>query len=429
MDISIVIPCYRSGENIRKVVSRIDEVLTKEDLSYEIIMVNDGSPDNTFEIIDDIASKRTNTLAIDLARNKGQHAALMAGFHYAQGDYIITHEDDGQSDAAYIPQMVEKLIAGYDVAALTFTDRGKRSLFRRFGSFVEETTSEWMIPRPKGIYVPIFFAAKRFVIEEVLKYDQPFPYLEGLILRSTYNIALVEGNQKERMDGASGYTLTKLIRLWLNGFTSFSIMPLRLATVLGFSFAGVGVLMGLYIAFRKLIHHHTVPGWTSTVSSMLLMFGLVLTMLGLIGEYVGRIYMCINKTPQFLVRRVTGASCQNQIVPRSEGIVLNLKSLDNSADLLTDFYKAMGYPGSGEALRQEAEEKLRMSSPIAMVRDGRVVACGCLYCAHPEARLERPAVVAGYAGQNVERDIIRYARQYAKLCGCIMEDMDAAAVV
>ncbi len=305
MDLSIIIPCYCSGNNIRKVVSDIDATLANKDMSYEIIMVNDGSPDNTFEIIDDIAKNRENTYAIDLARNCGQHAAIMAGFNYAKGEMIATCEDDGQTDVVIIPTLIEKLNEGYDVAAPEYKERGERSLFRRFGTACATAMANWMIPRPKGILVPIFFVAKRFVIKEIIKYNQPYPYLEGLILRSTFNIALIEAKQNERLEGKSGYTLKKMINLWLNGFTSFSIKPLRISIIFGMLSAVVGVLVGIYVIINKLIHTDVLMGWSSTISIMLFMFGIAFVILGMIGEYVGRIYLCINKTPQFVVRQVS----------------------------------------------------------------------------------------------------------------------------
>ncbi len=305
MDLSIIIPCYCSGNNIRKVVSDIDATLANKDMSYEIIMVNDGSPDNTFEIIDDIAKNRENTYAIDLARNCGQHAAIMAGFNYAKGEMIATCEDDGQTDVVIIPTLIEKLNEGYDVAAPEYKERGERSLFRRFGTACATAMANWMIPRPKGILVPIFFVAKRFVIKEIIKYNQPYPYLEGLILRSTFNIALIEAKQNERLEGKSGYTLKKMVNLWLNGFTSFSIKPLRISIIFGMLSAVVGVLVGIYVIINKLIHTDVLMGWSSTISIMLFMFGIAFVILGMIGEYVGRIYLCINKTPQFVVRQVS----------------------------------------------------------------------------------------------------------------------------
>lgn len=309
MDLSIIIPCYCSGNNIKKVVSDIDETLRSENLSYEIIMVNDGSPDNTFEIIDEIAKSRDNTYAVDLAKNSGQHSAIMAGFNFAKGELIATCEDDGQTQVSIIPQLIAKVNEGYDVAAPEYKERGKRSLFRQFGTKCAIAMGNWMIPRPKGILVPIFFVAKRFVIKEIIKYNQPYPYIEGLILRSTFNIALIEAKQNERLEGKSGYTLKKMINLWLNGFTSFSIKPLRLSIIFGMASAFIGALVGIYVIISKIVNTNVLMGWTSTIAIMLFMFGVILVVLGMIGEYVGRIYLCINKTPQFVVRQVT---CKNQ---------------------------------------------------------------------------------------------------------------------
>lgn len=304
MDLSIIIPCYCSGNNIKKVVNDIDITMKTTELSYEIIMVNDGSPDNTFQIISEIAENRDNTYAVDLARNSGQHAAIMAGFNYAHGEIIATCEDDGQTQVNIIPQLIDKLNEGYDVAAPEYKERGKRSLFRQFGTKCATAMANWMIPRPKGVLVPIFFVAKKFVIKEIIRYNQPYPYIEGLVLRSTFNIALIEAKQNERLEGKSGYTLKKMINLWLNGFTSFSIKPLRLSIFLGVFSAIIGIVVGIYVIINKLLHPSILSGWSSTIAVILFMFGIAFLILGMIGEYVGRIYLCLNKTPQFVVRQV-----------------------------------------------------------------------------------------------------------------------------
>lgn len=306
MDISFVIPCYCSGNNIRKVIQEIDDIMDSMALTYEIIMVNDGSPDNTFEILEDIVKSHQNAMAIDLARNSGQHAAIMAGFNFAKGDLIATCEDDGQSDISIVPQLISKVKEGFDVAAPRYLDRGKRSLFRRFGTKCNSLISNWMIPRPKGLFVPIFFVAKRFVIKEIINYNQPYPYIEGLVLRSTFSIALIDARQNERVEGKSGYTFGKMISLWLNGFTSFSIKPLRLSLFIGLIVAFFGFIMGVYIVINKLVHPEVLLGWSSIIAVILFMFGLLFIILGMIGEYVGRIYLCINKTPQYVVRKVIG---------------------------------------------------------------------------------------------------------------------------
>lgn len=304
MDISIIIPCYCSGNNIVSVVEEIKTVLTEEKKSYEIILVNDGSPDNTYEIISGIANKNNNIYAVDLAKNCGQHAAIMAGFKYAKGELIMTCEDDGQTQLSILPQLIDKINEGYDVAAPKYQDRGKRSLFRRLGTKCAILMGNWMIPRPKGMLVPIYFVAKKFVIKEILKYNQPFPYIEGLILRSTFNIALVDAKQNERLSGRSGYTFKKMINLWLNGFTSFSIKPLRASVFCGIFSSIVGILVGIYVVIQRIFNDNIVSGWSSIIAVMLFMFGIVLLVLGMIGEYVGRIYLCINMSPQYVVRQV-----------------------------------------------------------------------------------------------------------------------------
>ena len=304
MDISIIIPCYCSGNNIVSVVEEIKTVLTEEKKSYEIILVNDGSPDNTYEIISGIANENNNIYAVDLAKNCGQHAAIMAGFKYAKGELIMTCEDDGQTQLSILPQLIDKINEGYDVAAPKYQDRGKRSLFRRLGTKCAILMGNWMIPRPKGMLVPIYFVAKKFVIKEILKYNQPFPYIEGLILRSTFNIALVDAKQNERLSGRSGYTFKKMINLWLNGFTSFSIKPLRASVFCGIFSSIVGILVGIYVVIQRIFNDNIVSGWSSIIAVMLFMFGIVLLVLGMIGEYVGRIYLCINMSPQYVVRQV-----------------------------------------------------------------------------------------------------------------------------
>ena len=303
VDLSIVIPCYCSGQNIIKVLNELDDIL-KDLFSYEVILVNDGSPDDTFEIISHLAKSRDNTIAVNLARNSGQHAALMAGFHFASGEYVATCEDDGQTDITLLPELITKLKEGYDIAAPRIEERGKRSFFRKVASDLAATTAKWMIPRPDGIYVPIFFAARKFIIDEIVQYKYPYPYLEGLILRSTYNVALIPSRQRERIEGKSGYTFKKLLSLWLNGFTSFSIKPLRISAFVGFLSSFAGVFAGIIVIIRKLIFENIATGWSSIISVILFMSGLILFSLGVIGEYIGRIYLSINQTPQYVIRDI-----------------------------------------------------------------------------------------------------------------------------
>lgn len=307
--LSVVIPCYNSAKNIERVVGGVEEVFAENGISdYEFVLVNDCSKDETSSVIKRLAVERPYITAIDLAKNAGQHGALMAGFHYVTGEYVVTCEDDGQTQINAIPEMLVKICEGHDAVAARYLHRPPASLLRRFGSYMAVKMAQMIIPRPKGVDTSIFFMARRFVIDEMIKYDHPYPYVTGLLLRTTHNIANVDVDQLDRITGTSGYTFRKLLDLWMNGFTAFSVKPLRIAVFLGMLSSAAGVLFAVYIIIRKLLSYDVAAGWSSLVSITLIMSGIILCVLGIIGEYIGRIYICINNAPQYVVKNVTRES-------------------------------------------------------------------------------------------------------------------------
>lgn len=242
--LSFVIPCYRSEKTIRTVVDSIrSTVAIREQYAYEIILVNDSSPDHVFDEITKIAEEDQNVKGIDLAKNFGQHAALMTGFRYVTGDIVICLDDDGQTPASEMFTLIDKLDEGNDVVFAKYKEK-KHSFVRNFGSFINDIMARTMIGKPKDLSMMSYFCARRFVIDEVLRYQNPYPYVSGLLLRTSNKIVNAEVSHHERMEGTSGYTFGKLISLWLNGFTSFSIKPLRLATLVGSICAIAGFLYG-----------------------------------------------------------------------------------------------------------------------------------------------------------------------------------------
>ena len=304
--LSVVIPCYNSENSICDVIRNNDAIFSSLGITYfEYILVNDHSRDNTDKVIKDIARNRDNITAITLAKNCGQHSAMMAGFHFVTGDYVVTCEDDGQTNMEILGELIAKLSEGYDVVSTFWEDRGKRSFVRRAGSKVYNYVANKLLPNPEHVIVSIFFIARRYVIDEILKYSQPYPYINGLLLRTTTNIATVTCKQLPRTVGRSGYNFGKLLKLWLDSFTAFSIVPLRVATVFGLFTAFCGMLFAIVTIIRKLIYPDVAAGWSSLMSVLLVISGIILCVLGLIGEYLGRIYMCINSTPQFVIRDVT----------------------------------------------------------------------------------------------------------------------------
>ena len=301
--ISFVIPCYASEHTISLVVQEI--ITTMDDLqqySWELVLVNDCSPDNTFEVIRNLCISNPNIIGINLARNFGQHAALMAGFNQVSGDIIVCMDDDEQTPGNEVGKLLEKIEEGYDVAYARYVSK-KHSIFRNIGSRINSKMTEFLLDKPKDLYISSYFAIRRYIVDEIVKYDHSFPYVIGLVLRSTKNIANVDVTHRERQEGSSGYSIQKLLSLWMNGFTAFSVKPLRLASLLGLILAAVGFISTIILILNKLAHPSEVMlGWSSTMAVMMLIGGVLLIVLGIIGEYIGRIYICINKSPQYIIR-------------------------------------------------------------------------------------------------------------------------------
>ncbi len=302
--VSFVIPCYRSEKTLPAVVEEINVTMEKMvDYNHEIILVNDSSPDGTINTIRELCKKQSNIIGVDLAKNFGQHAALMAGMRQAKGDIVVCLDDDGQTPADEVDKLLNKLDEGYDVVYASYGKK-KHSLFRNFGSKVNEIMTRVMLGKPKELYISSYFAAKRFVVDDMLRYEYSYAYVIGLVLRATKNIANVEVNHRSRTEGASGYTLKKLLGLWFNGFTAFSIKPLRIATVVGVLCAGGGFLYGLYTIVKRLLLPDIQAGFSALMSMLVFMGGMIMLMLGLIGEYIGRIYISMNNSPQYVIREV-----------------------------------------------------------------------------------------------------------------------------
>jgi len=303
--ISFVIPCYCSALTLGKVVEEVVTTMVgmKGSYTYEIILVNDCSPDNTFEVICSLSGMHEEIIGISLARNFGQHSALMAGFHYCTGDIMVCLDDDGQTPADEVGKLLGKLKEGYDAVYARYEHK-KHSAFRNMGSWMNEEMAHFLLGKPKELYVSSYFAVKRFVMEEMIRYQNPYPYVIGLVLRATNNITNVNVNHRQREIGTSGYDLGKLIALWLNGFTAFSVKPLRIATAIGGFCAFTGFLYGLYTVIKKFVYPTAPMGWSSTMAALMLIGGMLMLMQGLVGEYIGRIYISMNSAPQYVICEV-----------------------------------------------------------------------------------------------------------------------------
>lgn len=302
MLISFVIPCYRSENTIALVVEEIfDTMKQREEYSIEIILVNDFSPDNTWNVLKTLSSKYEQVKIIDLSRNFGQPSAVMAGFSRALGDVIVGMDDDGQMPPSEVFKLLDKLEEGYDLVFARYPQK-MQSIFRNIGSFINDSMARYMINVPRDVVMNSYFCVKRYIIQDVLSYKNAYPYIGGLLLRGTDRVTNVSINHNARMYGKSGYTLRKCISTWLNGFTTFSVKPLRISTFSGIILAFVGFADGIYVVVRKLMNPDIAVGYSSIMAAIMFIGGMIMLMLGMIGEYVGRIYMSINSSPQYVVR-------------------------------------------------------------------------------------------------------------------------------
>ena len=308
--LSFVIPCYKSESTIEKIIERIKKTVQDRN-PFEIICVVDGSPDNVYEVLRNIALEDDKIKVINLARNFGQHNALMAGFNHVGGNVIIALDDDGQNPPEECYKLINALNEDTDLVYADYPVK-KESPFRLFGSWFSNKVSKKLCSIPKGIKTNSYFACKRFLIEEIIRYDHPYTSLGGLFFRATQNVKNVKVNHHERISGKSGYSLHTLISLFLNGFTNFSVKPLRLASICGCICAIIGFVYGIYTIVHKIVSPYVPVGYSSLMAVILFIGGMIMLMLGMIGEYLGRLYINSNEAPQFVIKETINIGMENK---------------------------------------------------------------------------------------------------------------------
>ena len=303
--ISFIIPCYRSQNTVSGVVQEIEDTMNElAKYDYEVVLVNDSSPDDTWGTIKKLAAEKNYIRGLNFSKNFGQHAALMAGLRAAKGDVVVCLDDDGQTPADEVGKLLEKIEEGYDAVYASYAHK-QHSFFRNFGSKVNDWMTRVMLGKPKNLLVTSYFAVQRYIVDDMIRYENSYPYVIGLVLRATKNIVNVPVQHREREEGRSGYTLKKLLGLWLNGFTAFSVIPLRIATTIGGICAAGGFVYGAYTIIKRLINPDVPMGFSAIMSALVFFGGMIMIMLGLVGEYIGRIYISLNNSPQYVVKETT----------------------------------------------------------------------------------------------------------------------------
>ena len=301
--LSFVIPLYHSAETIAALVKRI-EALTVEG-GHEIVLVNDGSRDSTAEVCRRlVAEAQVPIIYIEHARNYGEHNAVLSGWRQARGEHIVNLDDDGQNPPDEAVRMwAHAKTTGLDVVFGHYAVK-QHSAWRNLGSWFTNRMTDWALEKPPGFYLSSFRCVTAFVAKEVTVNTGPLPYIDGLILQVTQRIGSLEVRHDERQAGASGYTLRRLVRLWLSAWINFSVLPLRLATGLGLIMAAVGLIVFGVVAWLWWRDSGPSYGWGSLMAALLVFSGTQLVLLGLIGEYIGRMFLAVNQRPQSVVRKV-----------------------------------------------------------------------------------------------------------------------------
>lgn len=303
MLISVVIPVYNGARTIGPLVERLLEALPGSPL--QIVLVDDGSLDASDEVCRALSARYVGVVTyVKLGRNFGEHNAVMAGLWHARGDYAVIMDDDFQNPPEEVGRLIDHARRhGYDIV-YTHSPVKHHHWLRNLGSRLNDRVANFMLDKPRHLYLSSFKCLSRFLVGQILKYRGPYPYIDGLALRCTRNIGTIEVRHAPRREGRSNYTLRKLLHLWLNMFVNFSVMPLRVSTAVGLACSALGLALGVEVLVERLVRPGVPVGWASVLVPVVLFSGVQLVMLGLLGEYLGRLFLTENQTPQFVVREV-----------------------------------------------------------------------------------------------------------------------------
>ncbi len=308
--LTFVIPMYNCAPTIAALVHDIERLRIEG--GHEIVLVNDGSADETMEVCAELV--RTAAVPITLvehARNFGEHNAVLSGWRHARGAFIVNLDDDGQNPPAEAVRLWQHARSNDLDVVFGHYEVKQHSRWRNAGSWFTNRVTDLALDKPQGFYLSSFRCVSAFVTEQIVGYSGPYPYVDGLLLQVTQRIASIVVKHEPRRAGQSGYTLRRLIRLWLSAWVNFSVLPLRIATVIGFLTALAGLVAFAIVVWLWVLNVGPSYGWGWVMATILLFSGTQLVILGLVGEYLGRMFLTVNQRPQAVVRTILRSQANN----------------------------------------------------------------------------------------------------------------------
>ncbi len=302
--LSFVIPLYNSAATIAALVNEIEQLSI--DGGHEIVLVDDGSLDGTADVCRDLTrTARVPLTFVEHARNFGEHNAVLTGWRHARGAYIVNLDDDGQNPPAEAIRLWQHAVREQLDVVFGHYEVKQHSPWRNFGSWLTTRMTDWALDKPRGFYLSSFRCVSAFVARQVATYEGPYPYIDGLLLLVTQKIGSISVRHDVRRAGVSGYTFRRLVRLWLSAWLNFSVLPLRVATIVGLCTAAAGVIGLGIVVWLWYVNRGPAYGFGLLMTTILIFSGTQLVMLGLIGEYLGRMFLAVNQRPQSVTRRIS----------------------------------------------------------------------------------------------------------------------------
>ncbi len=318
-DLSVVVPVYRSEACLDALIAAISDALDPTGREYEVVLVNDYSPDNSWSVIQNLCQQNPNVIGVDLRRNFGQDNALITGLRLARGRYVAIMDDDLQHDPRDLPALLDKIEEGADAVYADFRTK-RQKMWKNVGSWLNGKVAQWVINKPKDIYLSPYKIIRKEVVDTICKYEGPDPYIDGLLFQITSRIEQIPVEHHPRYAGRSTYTFWKSLRVSGRLMFSFSARPMRLVSWFGFFFAALGLLFAVVVILYRLLFPQDFPpnavGWASLMVALLVLSGIQMMFFGILGEYTGRTFLRVNNKPQTAIRQVLNYSAEEVISQR-----------------------------------------------------------------------------------------------------------------